>query len=624
MADGAPLAAAQEGGDVLDALTQIADSYQPYVSRKQRRAVEEEERQRKRARPAIEHLVNKVWDAGVSASRAAASDAAASAGPPTVAAAPPDASRGMSLFDVARAAAASGTLPDEEAKRKREEDEMLEAAKYAQRHALVSAAEYAQGIRYTEALKTDWRPPAHLRALTAEQCTALRKKWHILVEGEDIPPPTKSFEDMRLPPAILAALEKKGIKRPTPIQVQGLPVALSGRDMIGIAFTGSGKTLVFTLPLVLFALQEELRMPLVKNEGPIGIILCPSRELAKQTFDLAVHLCAALEGDGHPALRTMLAIGGEDMRTQLEPLQRGVHIIVATPGRLNDHLTKKRLTLDLCKYMVLDEGDRMLDFGDEIKNIFSFFKHQRQTVVFSATMPKTVQDFAHDALVKPIVVNVGRAGAANLDVIQEVEYVKQEAKIVYLLNVLQKTAPPVLIFAENKKDVDDIQEYLLLKGVSAVSTHGSKSQEERREAIQAFREGRKDVLVATDVAAKGLDFPDVQHVINFDMPKDIENYVHRIGRTGRCGKTGVATTFVNKGVDERVLLHLKHLLLEAKQHVPPVLMAIDDPTEREGAGTGCAFCGALGHSIMDCPKMEQQRKQTAAPRRDMLRSEGEW
>jgi ATP-dependent RNA helicase DDX41 len=248
-------------------------------------------------------------------------------------------------------------------------------------------------------------------------------------------------------------------------------------------------------------------------------------------------------------------------------------MVVATPGRLNDHLAKRRFTLDLCRYVVLDEGDRMLDMGfdEDIKNIFSFFRRQRQTIIYSATMPKKIQDFARESLVRPVIVNVGRAGAANLDVLQEVEYVKAEAKHMHLLSVLGKTAPPVLVFAENKRDVDEVHEYLLLKGVGAVSVHGDKAQEERTAAIKAFRAGTKDVLVATDVAAKGMDFPDIQHVINFDMPSEIENYVHRIGRTGRCGKTGVATTFINKDVEESALLDLKHLLIEAKQRVPPVL-----------------------------------------------------
>ena len=220
--------------------------------------------------------------------------------------------------------------------------------------------------------------------------------------------------------------------------------------------------------------------------------------------------------------------------------------------------------------------------------------------------------------------SVGRAGAANLDVVQDVEFVKQEAKIVYLLECLQKTPPPVLIFSEKKAEVDDIEEYLLLKGVEAVGIHGGKDQEDRDMAIRAFKEGRKDVLVATDVASKGLDFPNVQHVINFDMPEDIDNYVHRIGRTGRCGKTGIATTFINHNVPNTTLIDLKYLLIEARQRVPAFLTEIQSEMEKYlqvGNTKGCAYCGGLGHRIADCPKRTQlAQKQTAGVgRSDIVR-----
>lgn len=186
----------------------------------------------------------------------------------------------------------------------------------------------------------------------------------------------------------------------------------------------------------------------------------------------------------------------------------------------------------------------------------------------------------------------------------------------YLLECLQKTPPPVLVFSQKKGDVDDIYEYLLLKGVEAVAIHGGKDQEERDLAIKGFKIGMKDVLVATDVASKGLDFPNIQHVINFDMPDELEDYVHRIGRTGRCGKTGIATTFINKSVPQITLLDLKHLLLEAKQPVPPFLHAYTADSEQFltiGGQKGCTYCGGLGHRIMDCPKREQtQTRMTEA------------
>jgi ATP-dependent RNA helicase DDX41 len=510
-----------------------------------------------------------------------------------------------------------------------QEKEMIE--RLSEKKQLMSVRELAKGILYTEPMQTGWKPPLSIRSLSDKECDDIRKQWHILVEGEDIPPPIKNFKDMRFPDPILKKLKSKGITRPTPIQVQGLPVILSGRDMIGIAFTGSGKTLVFVLPLIMLALQEETRMNLIGGEGPLGLVVCPSRELARQTFDVVEEFTAVLKEKGFPELRSMLCIGGIDMRSQLEVVKRGVHIVVATPGRLKDMLAKKKMNLDNCKYLTLDEADRLVDLGfeEDIREVFDHFKAQRQTLLFSATMPKKIQNFAKSALVKPVIVNVGRAGAANLDVIQEVEYVKQEAKIVYLLECLQKTPPPVLIFCENKADVDDIHEYLLLKGVEAVAIHGGKDQEEREFAIASFKAGKKDVLVATDVASKGLDFPDIQHVINYDMPAEIENYVHRIGRTGRCGKTGIATSFINKNQSETILLDLKHLLKEAKQRIPPVLATLDDPMEEaeelaKASGVkGCAYCGGLGHRISECPKLEHQKSQAiAGTRRDYFGSGG--
>ncbi|KAJ2163557.1 DEAD-box ATP-dependent RNA helicase 35, partial [Coemansia sp. RSA 551] len=315
-------------------------------------------------------------------------------------------------------------------------------------------------------MHTSWSMLRRHQSMSQDDAHALRKLWHIIVDGEDVPPPMLTFKAMRFPKPILEYLAQKGILQPSPIQMQGLPVALSGRDMIGIASTGTGKTMAFSLPLVMRALDAECRVPLVQGEGPVGLIVCPSRELARQTYEGLVALASALEAGGFPGLRAVLAIGGISMRDQSHTLNQGVHMVVATPGRLQDMLKTRKINLDICTYMCMDEADRMIDVGfeDEVRNIVSYFKHQRQTVLFSATMPKKIQDFARSALVKPIIVNVSRAGAANMDIIQEVEFVKPEMRIVYLLECLQKTPPPVVIFAENKNDVDDVLEYLLLKG----------------------------------------------------------------------------------------------------------------------------------------------------------------
>uniref|UniRef100_A0AC35TRW9 RNA helicase n=1 Tax=Rhabditophanes sp. KR3021 TaxID=114890 RepID=A0AC35TRW9_9BILA len=485
---------------------------------------------------------------------------------------------------------------------------------------LKTVAEFAKGVIYTEPMKTNWRPPKSHRKQDPEEWEKIRKQQMILTEGEDIPPIIESFQEMKFPKQMVDAFRKKGIIMPTPIQKQGMPVALSGRDMIGIASTGAGKTITFCAPLIAFCLQQEMNLRFGKDEGPYGLIIVPSRELAQQIYDVCREICYELYHNNLPDIKSALVIGGQNMNDQKRQFGFGVHIVVATPGRLRALLNAKVFNLELCRYIVLDEADRMLDLGfeDELSNVFSHFKAQRQTLLFSATMPRKIQNFAKGALVKPIIVNIGRAGAASLNVTQDITYVRKEDKLHHILISLQKTAPRVLIFAEKKSDVDTICEFLLTKGVSAASIHGDKDQDERHEAVTLFRKGKRDVLVATDIASKGLDFDDVRHVINFDMPEDIENYVHRIGRTGRSGRKGLSTTFINRKADLTTLADLKQLLLEAGQELPEILkeMTINEPievisnTDDNGQGNGCAYCSGLGHRITNCPKLENiQRKQ---------------
>ena len=415
---------------------------------------------------------------------------------------------------------------------KRDEEEAKILAAIAVKRKLASDLELAQGTVYADPLPTTWTAPHYVRRRTEAENDKIRDDNHIMAEcqpGDIIPPPIPAFKDMKLPKPILDYLKENKIKKPTPIQLQGIPVGFAGRDMIGVAFTGSGKTLAFSLPILMRSLEEEKRLPFVQGEGPVGLIVCPSRELARQTYEGFVAMADKLEQGGFPRIRSLLAIGGINMGEQSHVLSSGVHIVVATPGRLQDLLKKKTIQLDGCKFLCMDEADRMIDMGfeDDVRNIMSYFKHQRQTLLFSATMPVKIRDFAQQSLIRPIILNIGRAGAASMDIIQEVEYVKQEAKMVYLLEVLQKTPPPVIIFSDNKNEVDDIHEYLLLKGVEAVAIHGSKTQEEREYAIRSFKTGKKDVMVASGVASKGLDFAEIQHVINFTMPKEIEDYVHQ-------------------------------------------------------------------------------------------------
>ncbi|KAH9524736.1 DEAD (Asp-Glu-Ala-Asp) box polypeptide 41 [Bulinus truncatus] len=257
----------------------------------------------------------------------------------------------------------------------KEEEKILESV--AEKTALMGVAELAKGIEYTEPIKTGWRPPRFVLAQPVVKWEKLRKKHHILVEGEDLPPPIKTFKAMKFPQPILDLLKKKGIVTPTPIQIQGIPTVLSGRDMIGIAFTGSGKTLVFTLPIVMFCLEQEKKLPFMKKEGPYGLIICPSRELAKQTFDIIRQLGDCMAFAGFPTLRPVLCIGGMPVKEQMDIVNRGSHIMVATPGRLMDMLDKKMVTLDVCRYLCMDEADRMIDMGfeEDVRTIFSYFKY---------------------------------------------------------------------------------------------------------------------------------------------------------------------------------------------------------------------------------------------------------
>lgn len=258
------------------------------------------------------------------------------------------------------------------------EEKQLLAGMEATEKAFVTNEEYARGIRYNDLMQTTWRPPHRYRIKTKEWSNLVREKYNIQIQSDrgQPPPPISKFKHMRFPPAIIKGLAAKKIKYPTPIQMQALPVVLSGRDCIGIAYTGSGKTLVFALPMIMFSLEEELKMPLIYGEGPLGIIICPSRELAAQTYENVVHFTQFLEADGWPKLNTLLCMGGT--RMQLNEIGGGLHMIVATPGRLKDCLEKNKFNFRLLKYWCLDEADRLMDVGfeDDIRDILSFAKHQ--------------------------------------------------------------------------------------------------------------------------------------------------------------------------------------------------------------------------------------------------------
>jgi len=484
------------------------------------------------------------------------------------------------------------------------------------RKALMAARELARGIEYNFCFDSGWRPPFKIRKMHTQEIDSVREKLHLQVEGEDIPPPIKKFKYLRLPYRILGKLKAKRIKEPFKIQIQGLPIGLSGRDLIGISHTGSGKTLTFVIPMIMNAYQVETIFPLHSGEGPLGFVLCPSRELAKQNYEQTVLFSSDFVHNKCTRLKCILSIGGVDSKTFMETKRnQGIYMMIATPGRLKDYLQQGKITFNHCRFVCLDEADRMVDLGfeDDMRFIWSFFKYQRQTLMFSATMPSKILQFAESALVDPITVKVSRAGAANANIVQQVEYVKVEHRLMFILECLTRTAPPVLIFAENKSEVNKIHGYLSAKKIKTTALHSGKSQLERNLSIKEFKSGEMDILVATDVIGKGLDFPLVKHVINYDMPKNIENYVHRIGRTGRGANKGLATTFINRDSCEVTLRDLKALLIEAGQRIPPILQSLYDKditmeTLSMTGQKGCIYCGGLGHRIVDCLKMKADKK----------------
>ncbi len=262
----------------------------------------------------------------------------------------------------------------EREKQLKEEEKIL--ASVVEHKALLSFSELAKGIQYNEPVKTSWHVPKCILDLPEARHDEVRELTGITVEGEDVPPPIASFRDMKFPKCIIQALKEKGILKPTPIQMQGLPALLIGRDLIGIAYTGSGKTLAFSLPLLMFCLEQECEMPFAREEGPYGLIICPSRELARQTMLTIKYYADAAVKAKYPEVRVLACIGGDPIKNQIETIKRGIHIVVATPGRLIDMLDKKIMNLNVCRYLCFDEADRMIDMGfeEEVRNIISYFK----------------------------------------------------------------------------------------------------------------------------------------------------------------------------------------------------------------------------------------------------------
>ncbi|EPS71775.1 hypothetical protein M569_02982, partial [Genlisea aurea] len=395
-----------------------------------------------------------------------------------------------------------------------------------------------------------------------------RRQHEIAVTGDDAPPPFTSFQLTGFPGEILREVYSAGFSAPTPIQAQSWPIAMQGRDIVAIAKTGSGKTLGYLIPGFLHLKQRRNNPRL----GPTVLVLSPTRELATQIQDEAVKF-----GRSSRISCTCL-YGGAPKGPQLKDLDRGVDVVVATPGRLNDILEMRRVSLHQVSYLVLDEADRMLDMGFEpqIRKIVKEVPSRRQTLMYTATWPKEVRKIAADLLINPVQVNIGSVDelVANKAITQYVEVLPQMDKRRRLEQILRSQEPgsKVIIFCSTKKMCDHLAGSLS-RQFGAVAIHGDKSQSERDHVLNQFRNGRSPILVATDVAARGLDIKDIRVVINFDFPTGVEDYVHRIGRTGRAGATGVAYTFFCDQ-DAKHASDLVKVLEGAHQRVPVELQKL--------------------------------------------------
>ncbi|XP_038148321.1 ATP-dependent RNA helicase DDX3X-like isoform X2 [Cyprinodon tularosa] len=429
--------------------------------------------------------------------------------------------------------------------------------------------------------------------------------------GSNCPPHIESFHDVDMGEIIMGNISLTRYTRPTPVQKYAIPIIKNKRDLMACAQTGSGKTAAFLLPVLsqIYTEGPGDALQASKSSGqdngrygrrkqyPISLVLAPTRELALQIYDEARKFAYRSH------VRPCVVYGGADIGQQIRELERGCHLLVATPGRLVDMMERGKIGLDHCNYLVLDEADRMLDMGFEpqIRRIVEQDtmppKGIRQTMMFSATFPKEIQILARDFLEDYIFLAVGRVGSTSENITQKVVWVEENDKRSFLLDLLNATGKDslTLVFVETKKGADALEDFLYREGYACTSIHGDRSQRDREEALHQFRSGRCPILVATAVAARGLDISNVKHVINFDLPSDIEEYVHRIGRTGRVGNLGLATSFFNDK-NSNITKDLLDILVEAKQEVPSWLesLAYEHQHKSSSRGRSKRFSGGFG------------------------------
>ncbi|MFC5430403.1 DEAD/DEAH box helicase [Paraburkholderia denitrificans] len=394
----------------------------------------------------------------------------------------------------------------------------------------------------------------------------------------DVKPTTATFDQFGLAPQILKAIEQQGYTTPTPIQAQAIPVVLTGRDVMGAAQTGTGKTASFSLPIIQRLLPGANTSASPARHPVRALILTPTRELADQ---VAANVRSYAE---HTQLRSAVVFGGVDMNPQSDELRRGVEILIATPGRLLDHVQQKTTNLGQVQMLVLDEADRMLDMGflPDLQRILNLLPKERQTLLFSATFSPEIKKLAATYLRTPQTIEVARSNSTATNVTQIVFEVAEGDKAGAVVQLIRERGlKQVIVFCNSKIGASRLARLIEKQGIVAAAIHGDRSQSERMQALDAFKRGDIEALVATDVAARGLDIAELPAVINFDLPFNAEDYVHRIGRTGRAGASGDALSLCSPN-EKKQLVDIEKLI---KRSLPVERLTIDTPVAHHDGGS---------------------------------------
>ncbi|GKZ18987.1 pre-mRNA processing RNA-helicase [Aspergillus brasiliensis] len=487
-------------------------------------------------------------------------------------------------------------------------DDFLAIANKAKKKKDIPAVDHKK-VEYESFRKKFYTEPSDLAQMSDEEAASLRLELDgIKVRGVDVPKPVQKWSQCGLGVQTLDVIDKLGYEKTTSIQAQAIPAIMSGRDVIGVAKTGSGKTVAFLIPM--FRHIKDQR-PLDNMEGPVGLIMTPTRELATQIHKDCKPFLKALN------LRAVCAYGGAPIKDQIADLKRGAEIIVCTPGRMIDLLAANagRVTnLRRVTYVVLDEADRMFDMGFEpqVMKIMGNIRPDRQTVLFSATFPRNMEALARKTLTKPIEIVVGGKSVVAPEITQIVEVRNDDQKFVRLLELLgnlyssdENEDARALIFVDRQEAADALLRELMRKGYPCMSIHGGKDQIDRDSTIEDFKAGIFPVLIATSVAARGLDVKQLKLVVNYDAPNHLEDYVHRAGRTGRAGNTGTAVTFLTED-QERYSVDIAKALKQSGQKVPePVQKMVDAFLEKVKAGKEKASASGFGGKGLE--RLDQER-----------------